>query len=138
MPRPTSYNEQRADAIVASIKRCGFQHIAAEINGIHRSTLTSWLERGADGEEPYASFAVRFHQAKAEWQEGKVGEVKDPTWLLSRSDPSVFKQQDELKHTGNIAVELALMEAMSTQDLKQQIREVLNEGDSNGTTNDEL
>ncbi len=138
MGRPTLFNPQRADAIIASVKRTGFASIAAEINGVHRNTLSAWIERGDNDEEPFAEFAARFHQAKAEWAQGKVDDVKDPAWLLERADPSVFRQQKELQHTGNISLELAALEGMSTTDLKQQIRDVLKEGDSNGTTDDEL
>lgn len=129
MGRPTVYNEQRGDAIVEAAKRVGFASIAAEINGIHRNTLSAWLERGENGEEPFASFADRFQQARAEWQEKQVGKVNDPTWLLERSDPSVFGRRDKVEHSGNIALELAELEAQSTDQLKQTIRDVLSEGE---------
>lgn len=129
MGRPTSYNEQRADAIIAAVERLGFAHIAAELNGIHRTTLTAWLERAENGEEPFATFAERYRKARATWQEKKVGEVRDAKWELERAEPGIFRQQAAVELSGNIALELAELEGQSSQQLKSLIREVLSEGE---------
>lgn len=133
MGRPTVFNEQRGDAIIGAIERVGFNHIAAEINGVHRNTLATWLEKGEgpEAEEPFATFALRFREAKGKWQERKIGEVPDPRWVLERAEPGVFRLKDQVELSGNLALELAQLEGMSTQDIKQALREVLKEGETN-------
>lgn len=139
MGRPTVYNDQRAEAICAAVERIGFVSVAAEINGIHRNTLQAWLERGDNGEEPYASFADRFRTSLGKWREKQVEKVTDPCWLLERSDPGVFGRRDKVEHSGNIALELAELEGQSSQDLKALIKEVLSEGEqTNATTESDV
>jgi len=52
--------------IVAAIAAGNFPSVSARIAGIKPGTLTKWLERGDQGEQPYADFAAAFQRAETQ------------------------------------------------------------------------
>jgi hypothetical protein len=52
--------------IVAAIAAGNFPSVSARIAGIKPGTLTKWLERGDQGEQPYADFAAAYQRAETQ------------------------------------------------------------------------
>ena len=98
--RPSLLTDEVQERIVAIVKGGSLIETAAAVAGVSRSAVYRWLERGADGEEPYAAFADAVAQAKAEGMARNVTLVaragaKDwraAAWLLARQDPDVYGQ----------------------------------------------
>lgn len=98
--RPSLLTDEVQERIVAIVKGGSLIETAAAVAGVSRSAVYRWLERGADGEEPYAAFADAVAQAKAEGMARNVTFVaragaKDwraAAWLLARQDPDVYGQ----------------------------------------------
>ncbi len=98
--RPSLLTDEVQERIVAIVKGGSLIETAAAVAGVSRSAVYRWLERGADGEEPYAAFADAVAQAKAEGMARNVTLVaragaKDwraAAWLLVRQDPDVYGQ----------------------------------------------
>lgn len=119
--RPTALTPELAKAICDTVRRVGFQYVAAERNGIHRNTLINWLGRGEEGEEPYASFADAFAEARSEWVEAQADRaaVADPRWALERADPQQFRPPpSDVNLKGDLTVSYA---SMSSDELKRRM-----------------
>jgi hypothetical protein len=116
--RPTSLTEAVGRAIIARVELIGFVATAAEREGISRSTVYSWIERGESGEEEFAWFATGLAKAKATYIETHLDKVHDSKWKLEKVDREQFGQQAELKLSGEIA--LQDYRNMSTDELKRQ------------------
>jgi hypothetical protein len=98
--RPSVLTDEVQGQIVAIVKGGSLIETAAAVAGVGRSTVYRWLERGAEGEEPYKTFADAIARAKAEGIARNVTFVaragaKDwraAAWLLVRQDPDVYGQ----------------------------------------------
>ncbi len=88
------------EKIVAVVKGGSLIETAAAVAGVSRSAVYRWLERGRDGEEPYAAFEQAVAQAKAEGESRNVmliarAGAKDwraAAWLLARQNPEKYGQ----------------------------------------------
>ena len=58
--------------IVAAVKAGATRDGAAKVAGIGRSTLQSWLQRGRDGDEPYAGFLDKIRKAEGDLEKRLV------------------------------------------------------------------
>lgn len=108
--RPTKLTPEVTEAIVDSIKEGAYLETATEAAGIGLSTMYLWLDRGADGEEPYAAFLEAVTRARAEAEidllravrKGDAkgtgfGEAKAAAFLLERTRPNRYAQRVNVK-----------------------------------------
>lgn len=108
MGRKTILTNEVADAIVTSLRIGAFKKHAANAAGVSEATLRIWLERGAAGEEPYATFADNCEQAIAQdalrnqaaisrAATGKAeGDWKAAAWNLEKKFPKLYGRAAEL------------------------------------------
>lgn len=64
--RPTKLTPEVQEQILADLRGGNYRTTACARAGIHRDTLYKWEQRGATGEEPYASFFDAIQKAEAE------------------------------------------------------------------------
>lgn len=65
MARPSKFNDEVAEKILAAIRAGNFAEVAAVYAGISASTFYEWTRRGRAGEEPFAAFVEEVEQALA-------------------------------------------------------------------------
>ncbi len=78
--------------IIEAVRAGASRAAAAEAARVSRSSLHSWLRRGADGEEPYESFLIKVRAAEGELERELVTIIKKHSitshsaacWLLER------------------------------------------------------
>lgn len=83
--------------------------IAAALAGRHPETILNWIHRGADGTEPYASFAFAAARARAAWAawiSDRIALHIERDWaagsfLLQRTFPEVYARKDSNDHALN-------------------------------------
>lgn len=99
------------ETICETVRRGNFLDTAGALVGISRSTLGTWLRRGAREEAgPYAEFtrAVRLAQAEAEAegvsaiQTAARSDWKAVAWLLARLAPDRWGDRAKVELTGEI------------------------------------
>jgi hypothetical protein len=108
--RPSKLTEETAEKIVSLLAEGAYVETAAEAAGIGVSTLYLWLDRGANGEEPYAAFLESVVRARAEAEIDLMrsvrrgdakgtgfGEAKAAAFLLERTRPNKFAQRVNVK-----------------------------------------
>lgn len=80
---------------------------AAEANGVGERTVHEWIERGRDGEEPYAAFSASLTRAKSVAVKnlhvralagGKGSNTA--TWFLERRFRGDYGPTQRLEHSG--------------------------------------
>jgi hypothetical protein len=97
-----------ATRIITYIKAGSYAETAAAAAGVNRSTLHRWLKRGAEGEEPFATFAdsVEGALAEAELRDvirlDKAGDEdwRAVAWKLERRNPKRWGRCEHLELTG--------------------------------------
>lgn len=113
MSRPTLYSPERHRSIVAAVRAGSFAWIAAEANGVSRSTFKKWMRKGErTRREPYRTFASDIRQARAQARLSAELEVRreEPfAWLRygpgrERVDEPGWTESQEIKHTGSLDV----------------------------------
>ncbi|KAA0250325.1 MAG: hypothetical protein EDX89_22890 [Acidobacteria bacterium] len=113
MGRPTLYNPDRHRSIVAAVRAGSFAWIAAEANGVSRTTFKTWLRKGErTRREPYRTFAADIRQARAQARLSAELEVRreEPfAWLRygpgrERVDEPGWTESKEIKHSGSVDV----------------------------------
>jgi hypothetical protein len=75
MSRTTALTPDAHTAIVRAVKTGVTRKAAAFIGGISDRTLRTWVERGATGEEPFASFADDLAEAESEVEQAMTATV---------------------------------------------------------------
>lgn len=80
---------------------------AAEANGIDERTLQKWVEKGADGTEPYASFRAAVTRARAKAVLNLTGRAlrgekgsAQATWFLERRYRKEYGPVQRIEHAG--------------------------------------
>lgn len=128
MGRPTKITEEIIKEIETYLKAGNYIETAANIIGIHKSTLYDWLKRGRraldeeaktgkpipESEELFARFSDAVRKAQA-WSEARdlmtigehaKGDWKAAAWRLERKFPERWGRKDrveaELKHSGSV------------------------------------
>lgn len=107
MGRPTKLDDLTAkrivDAVAAGVSRVG----AAKSAGVGKSTLMEWLQRGRDGEQPYADFADQIRKADGQIEHRVVsallnqieeGHVGAMCFWLERRRPEEWGKRDSVVH----------------------------------------
>jgi transposase len=76
--RPSLYNEELAKNIVLMVRTGTPLTVAAQSQGIGRSTFFDWMRRGEVlGEDPFVEFSDRVRRAEAESHTVLVGVVRE-------------------------------------------------------------
>jgi hypothetical protein len=113
MPRPTLLTPERHKAIVAAIRAGSYDWIAAEANGIDRSTFKAWMRTGIRKKrEPYLSFVRDVRAARAQARLSAEIEVRKEqpfSWLRfgpgrEREGEAGWTESSEIKHSGSVGV----------------------------------
>ena len=90
--RPSKLNEATASAICRALQRGATYDIAAGFANINVSTLYSWLSKGREGREPWATFYREVKSAEAAGamnllhlvHEAAIDDPKYACWILER------------------------------------------------------
>jgi hypothetical protein len=102
--RPYKLNKEVEETILRHLRTGAFFKYACEAAGVDVRTGRYWLERGENGEKPYAEFALKVMKARAEdairgqsiitrAQMGHVdGDWKAAAWNLERKYPKEYGQ----------------------------------------------
>jgi transposase len=108
MGRPSKLTPELADAIVTRIRDGNFPEVAAQCEGIHRSTYYGWMQRGeAEEEGAYRDFFDSVARAEAEFEAGELERVRksfdkdgNPAharWLLERRQRERWGQSIDVR-----------------------------------------
>lgn len=110
MARPTKYTQSLHERFVTRLRQYGFLEHACSYVGISEGTAYSWLERGANGDERYASFYEDVRKVRAELEGALVDRIqsdderedwKAAAWRLERLFPKRYglaaKEQRQLQ-----------------------------------------
>lgn len=110
---PYKFNRKAVETILRHLKGGGFQKHAAEAAGIEWRTMRYWLERGDNGEKPYAAFAVEVRRLLAEdalrcqsiiTRAQLAGDWKAAAWSLERKHPREYGQAAALAAAAAVTV----------------------------------
>ena len=92
--RPTDFNAQTSETIIALVKRGNFIETAAAFAGVTARTVRNWIAKGKRRDQPvYGEFRRPILQAKAEAEIHDLEKLsRDPawqatTWRLERRNP---------------------------------------------------
>ena len=93
MPQPSKLTPETHAKIVSLLRAGNYIETAASAAGVTSRTVRNWLSRGAEGEEPYATFAADVDKAIGESEAfdviklaeaAKQGDTKAIQWRLER------------------------------------------------------
>lgn len=105
--RPAKCTPEIIARVCAEVARGMPKKYAGALVGVHYTTLHEWEERGAKGEEPFATFARALADARAqhiamrlEAIERGEGDWKRQAWLLERLEPTLFGPTSRTQVTG--------------------------------------
>lgn len=113
MGRPSLYTPEVHRSIVAAIRAGAYDWVAAEANGIDRTTFATWMRRGErEPVEPYFTFRMDVRAARAQARLSAEIEVRKDApfnWLRfgpgrEREDSPGWTESKEVRHSGSIAV----------------------------------
>jgi transposase len=94
--RPSKLTPEIQERICQLIRAGNTVEIASEASGITPTTFYNWMQKGADGRQPYADFSKAIEQVRAEAEAILVGRIqraaqsgswRAATWLLERQWP---------------------------------------------------
>jgi hypothetical protein len=94
-----------------AMESLGFVGAACARAGISRATVDEWVQRGKDGQEPFAAFADQWAQARAranatllEHVRGASagGDWKAAAWLLERASPDEYPREPSVTVTTHV------------------------------------
>lgn len=97
--RPTKLTAAKAQAIVEHIENGNYPEVAAQAEGVDRSTYYRWMARGRDGDQPYSDFHDQVTEARARAETTAVGIVH----TLATEDPRLALQWLERAHASRWA-----------------------------------
>lgn len=105
MPRPSKCTPEIREKILNLVRLGNFREVACRAVGINSRTLRIWLERGENGERPYAQFAEDLEKAEAEAEAVHVTRIsaasrndwRASAFYLSRKVPDRWGDQIALK-----------------------------------------
>ncbi len=100
MSRASKLNLETQAIIIASLREGNYREVAAAAAGVHRQTVGSWMQKGAEGVEPYASFMTAVIEVEAAVEADMVRAIRTAeggkdakpwqatAWLLERRFPT--------------------------------------------------
>jgi len=95
--------------VADAIRGGNYANVAAQYAGIGESTYYEWLQRGREGESPFAEFAEAIKEAEAQaevrnmaliQQAAQAGTWQASAWYLERRYPSRYGRRERLEHSG--------------------------------------
>ena len=105
--RPTKCTPEVTERICAEVARGMPKKYAAALAGVDYSQVNDWEKRGAEGEEPFATFARALGDARAthiamrlQAIDSGEGDWKRQAWLLERLEPTIFGPTSRTQITG--------------------------------------
>jgi hypothetical protein len=110
--RPSKLDDVTAQRIVEAVRVGAPWYLAADAGGVGRSTLRQWKQKGATGEEPYASFLARLKSAEGAGAVKSLeriqraadnGTWQADAWLLERRYPKAFGRRDRERTATTVA-----------------------------------
>jgi hypothetical protein len=131
--RPIELTPEVQAQVCAAISLGAYMEAAASFAGIHKATLYRWINLGAQGKEPYASFCDAMEQARSKKvlrylkpiEEACTRKVdpdwKAAAWVLERTEPEHYGTQErlEVEHHGGSAV-LVLPAKLTPEEYEAQ------------------
>ncbi len=108
---PTKCTPEVIDRLCAEMESLGFVGAACARAGVVKSTVQDWVARGERGEEPFATFAARWAQARARAQATLLenirgaaasGDWRAAAWALERANPEEYPREPAITVTTNI------------------------------------
>lgn len=126
MGRPSKLSPALTQAIAERIKAGNFPDVAAQCEGVGKSTFYAWMQRGeAESEGPYRDFLESVTRAEAEFESATLQEVrsavdqqgnaKNAAWLLERRNRDRWGQSIDVR-VRNDAVDAVLARLRSGLD----------------------
>ena len=95
--------------LVDALKAGYTRRNACALVGISHQTLYNWLDRGAEGEQPFADFrmSILSGEAKAASEAvdeirkaGRDGDWRASAWFLARRFPEAWSERHQVTHEG--------------------------------------
>lgn len=112
--RPDKLTPERAEKIVALVRKGNFKNTAARAAGIHPDTLNEWIKRGnADEEGKFSEFSAALEEADAQaevdavakWQKHHDKSPEAIKEYLRRRFPHWNVQdKQQTEHTGGVRI----------------------------------
>ncbi len=108
---PTKCTPETMDILCAAMESLGFVGAACARAGVARSTVDEWALRGKAGEEPFATFAARWAQARARANATLLEQVRGASaggdwraaaWLLERAHPDEYPREPSVTVTTHV------------------------------------
>jgi hypothetical protein len=102
---------EMVDRLCDAMETLGFMGAACARAGISRSTVDEWVQRGKDGQEPFAAFADRWAQARARANATLLDHVRGASasgdwraaaWLLERAHPEEYPREPSVTVTTHV------------------------------------
>lgn len=118
MAKPYKLTPQTKKRILTAIRLGSPLEYAAEFGGINRGTLREWMNRGEEGEAPYAAFLGDVQKAQADAvavllkrinDAAKSGDWKAAAWILERRHREHFGRNVEVSGLQGGAIDLRLV-----------------------------
>ena len=113
MARPTHTTKldlepELAARIITYLRAGSYLETAAAAAGVSKSTLHRWLQRGSEGEEPFAHFADQVEEALAASElrdlaridKAADGNWQAAAWKLERRNPKMWGRREYTQLTG--------------------------------------
>lgn len=106
--RPTMCTPETIDRLCEAMEALGFVGAACARAGVASATVRDWVLRAADGQEPYATFAARWAQARARAQARLVEVIqaspdwRAAAWLLERAAPDEYPRDPQVTVTTHV------------------------------------
>ena len=97
-----------AARIITYIRAGSYLETAAAAGGVNKSTLHRWLQRGSEGEEPFAKFCDQVEAALAEAELRDLARIdraadsnwQAAAWKLERRNPKMWGRREYTQVTG--------------------------------------
>lgn len=112
MARPSKFNQEVAEKILAAIRAGNFAEVAAAYAGISASTFYDWMRRGRAGKQPFAGFVEDVEQALASAEVRHVVNITEAAkrdwrasaWYLPRACRERWAERPPQVRPGDIEV----------------------------------
>jgi transposase len=144
MARPTKCTAEITAAIAQRIADGNFPDVAAQCEGVGKSTFYAWMQRGeAESEGPFREFVEAVTRAEAEFEDATLekvrtavdqfGNAKNAAWLLERRNRDRWGQSIDVR-VRNDAIDAVLARLRAGLDQESYARcvELLATGEGEG------
>lgn len=145
MPRESKLTEETTERLVRLVRAGNYRETAAAACGIAPRTLRKWLQWGAEGKEPYATFSETVDRAEAESEARDVafiGTAGQSDWRaaahrLERKHPKRWGKQVRIVYEDVIRKVLSVAERVLAPEVFELLVGELAQVDSAGDPIDE-